>query len=479
MLAGGHSVMEMFMLSLKTHALGALSLLALASLPCAAADGDLDPDFGTGGIAYITPDLVAAQEYTPAAAIVLPDGKILVAGSLDKPTTVPFEQEYRGMLARFNADGTVDSSFGNTSVPGVVEVPNLVDGARMEGIESIVRLDDGSIIATGTSSVNTPLRGFVIKLDAEGNLDSTFGSGGVVFAPATFLHAVGIDSEGRILVAGEHTVSGVFNSTVTRLDTDGTPDDGFGDAGNATITWDGAGNSGYLTSLIVNADDSVTVGGFYSVNGDGSGNDFAIARLDSTGTLDPTFDEDGWRVFHGPVDASIVNTMSRIATTPDGGIAWTGYYLNQDGANSLILGHLDANGGTDDAFGDAATPGYLLPTLATTQSVIANGLAVQSDGKLVVTAAYFADREIFFAFRSTADGAADASFGDGGAVTIDLAPDGTYSESDAVALQPDGRIVVAGRAERSDQFQVDLGVVRLLSGGGEPADRIFASGFDP
>ena len=467
------------MSSLKTRALAALSLLALASLPCAAADGDLDPEFGVGGIAYVTPDLVAAQEYTPAAVIVLPDGKLLIGGSLDKPTGVPFEQEYRGMLVRLNADGTPDASFGNTSVAGVVEVPNLVDGARMEGIESIARLDDGSIVAVGTSMVNTPLQGFVIKLDAEGNLDTSFGGGdGAVFTMATYAHAVGIDSLGRIVAAGEHIEGGVYTSTVTRLDADGTLDDGFGTGGVATLDWDGAGNSGYLTSLIVNADDSVTVGGMYSVYGDGFGNDYAVARFDSAGTLDPTFGDDGWRVFHDPSDPSFINSINRIAATPDGGIAWAGYYTNPDGYSQVILGHLDADGLTDAAFGDDATPGYFRPALSPIQSDNVTGLAVQADGKPIVTATYFVDdREVFFAFRATADGQADDSFGDAGAFSADLAPDGTYSEASAIAVQPDGRIVIAGRAERADIFQVDLGAVRLLSGGG-PTDQIFANGFD-
>ena len=186
----------------RTAALAASLLLStFVALPCRAADGDFDPAFGDGGIAYLTPDLVAAQELQPVAAIVLPDGKLLFGGSLDAPTTVPFEQEYRGMLARFNADGTADTSFGNTSIPGVVALPNLVEGNRLEGIESMQRLDDGSIIAAGVSSVNSPERGFIVKLDADGNLDPAFADGGVVLIPGTYLHAVGIDSEGRIVVS--------------------------------------------------------------------------------------------------------------------------------------------------------------------------------------------------------------------------------------------------------------------------------------
>jgi len=473
------------MLLPKTIASLSLTLLTiLTAAPCLAADGDPDPSFGDAGIAYITPDLVDAQELQPVATIVLPDGKILFGGSLDRPTTVPFEQEYRGMLARMNADGTVDTSFGNTSIPGVVAVPNLVTGARMEGIESMQRLDDGSIIAVGTSMVNTPLQGFVIKLDENGTLDPTFGDGGAVFTLATYAHAVGVDSQGRIVVAGEHIESGVYTSTVTRFNADGTPDDSFGDAGTASIEWDGAGNSGYLSDLVMDADDSVTVAGSYSVYGDGLGGDFAIARLDATGTLDTTYaGGTGWRVFHDPADSSMINSILRLTATPDGGLAFAGYYYVLDtSATALIVGHLAADGTTDASFGDAATPGYFRPVIVpTAQSVNATDIIAQDDGKLLVSISYysFPDKQDFIALRTTAAGQLDATFANGGVFDGDLAPDGVYSDLSSMALQPDGKILLAGRAERSTEvFLVDLGVVRLLNAMG-PDDVVFADGFDP
>jgi uncharacterized delta-60 repeat protein len=470
------------MLSPKSIVSSALLLTTLIAAPCFAADGDLDPDFGTGGIAYITPDLVAAQELQPVSAFVLPDGKILFGGSLDAPTTVPFEQEYRGMLARLNADGSVDTSFGNTSIPGVVALPNLVPGNRMEGIESMQVLADGSIIAVGVSQVNSPERGFVVKLDADGNLDPSFAGGGVILSPATYFHAVGIDSQGRIVVAGEHidTTTLVYTATVIRYAPDGTPDATFGDTGVATIDWDGAGNSGFL---VIGADDGVVVAGQYDVYGDGLGADFAVARLDSSGTLDGAFGDGGARVFHDPSDDSMINAINRISVTEDGGIAFAGYYYILDtSSTALILGHLGADGSTDAAFGDAATPGYFRPAiLPTAQSVNATDIVAQPDGKLIVTAGYYAfpDKENFLALRTTAAGQPDASFANGGTYDADLAPDpGVYSEAETIALQPDGLIVIAGRAQRSDQFIVDLGAVRLLNAIGVD-DTIFADGFDP
>jgi uncharacterized delta-60 repeat protein len=476
------------MLSLK-HPLAAVLALsaAIGASTAAAADGDLDPSFGTGGIAYITPDLVDAQELQPYKAIVLPDGKILLGGSLDAPTTVPFEQEYRGMLARFNADGSVDTGFGNSSIPGVVALPAFDPNHRMENIESLARLDDGSLIAVGISQVTSAEEGFLVKMDESGAIDPTFAGGaGFMLIPLFYPHAVGVDSEGRIVVAGESIDMGtfVYTANVMRFNADGTPDTSFGDSGTTSLAWDGAGNSGYLADLMVTADDGVIVAGRYEVYGSGLGSDNAIAKLDATGALDTAFGDNGSRVFHDPSDDSFINAIQRIAATSDGGIAWAGYYFVLDtGANPMIIGRLGADGSTDEAFGDAATPGYFRPAiLPNASSVYPSGLVVQPDGKLVVSATFsaFPDKSEFLAIRTTSGGQLDPDFGDAGVFEADLAPDGDFSEASALAMQPDGRIILAGRAHRitTDAWPVDLGVVRLLNAIGAD-DTIFADGFEP
>jgi len=472
------------MLSLRTPAFAAAALVAsLIAAPCFAADGVPDPDFGTGGAAFITPDDVEARELQPFAAITLPNTQILLGGQRMKYNpAVPFEPEYRAMLALMNPDGSIDTSFGNTSIPGVVVLPAIVDGSRMEGIESMRRLDDGSIVAVGVSQVNTPLRGFVVKVDATGTLDPNFGAGGIVLVANTYMHAIAIDSQGRIVAAGEHIASGLYTSTVIRLAADGTPDDTFGTSGTATLDWDGAGESGYLTSMVLTDDDRIVVGGFYEVYGSGLGSDFAMARLATDGTLDTSFAGTGWRVFHDATENSWINGINRIGLTPDGGVAYGGYHMIGDNLTGLIVGHVDANGEIDQAFGDAGSPGYFKPAvLPNAQAAYASGLVVQADGKIVVAVTYYApfpDKQDFFALRTTGTGQLDATFADGGIFDFDLAPAGVYSDLSAMMLQPDGNLILAGRSMQSTESPiVDLGVMRLLNGG-EPDDRIFASGFD-
>lgn len=463
------------------------AMLAAASiaLPCFAADGGIDPSFGVDGVSYVTPDDIDAREIMPVVAIPLPDGKLLFGGTRNKIVDGSpwFEPQIRGALVRLNADGSPDAGFGNTAIPGLFELPDLVAGTRMQGIESMARLDDGSLIAVGTGMVNAPAQGFIVKFDAEGALDAGYGEAGTVLLPEFYPHAVAIDSQGRALVGGERFDSQAFihTSSVIRLDADGSADAGFGDAGTVSIDWGDAQLSGYISDIKCTAGDGVIVGGGYEVYGSGMGSDFAIARLDADGAFDTSFAGSGWTVFHNTAEASTSNRVNKLAVAADGSIAFAGYHTAGENITGLILGRLGADGAIDAGFGDASTPGFLAPpVLPTAQSVNATGLLLQDDGKLLVSAGYFAfpDRQTFFALRTTAAGQLDADFADAGVLQADLAPEGSYSESSAMTLQPDGRIVLAGRSMRSAESPiVEFAATRLQNASG-PDDRIFGDGFD-
>ncbi|HEY6940423.1 hypothetical protein [Dokdonella sp.] len=456
-------------------------LAASATLPCFAADGDPDTGFGSGGVSYVAVDDVSAREITPHASIALPDGKLLFAGARNKivPPSPWYEPQIRGMLLRLDADGSPDAGFGNTTIAGLAELPDLATGQRMQGIESVARFADGSYVAVGTAMVNGPLQGYVVKLTASGDVDESFGSGGTVLLPMHYLHVVRLDSQQRIVVGGEHFDSGgfVYTSTVVRLDGSGAYDTTFGSGGTQSIVWADAGASGYVHDLAVVADDAIVVGGGFESNGSGLGTDYALARLGADGAFDASFAGVGWRVFHDPSETSIVNAVERLAPLADGRIAFAGYHNTGENITGLVLGRVLADGSTDTAFGDLANPGYFKPAiLPTAESANVSGFVLQDDGKLVASVAYYTpDKEHFFAVRSTADGAPDPDFASAGIYDADLAPDGVYSEIGTLLLQADGKLVAAGRAQRTmDSPLVDFAATRLLV----TADVIFADGFD-
>jgi len=472
------------MLSSKTFVLAALALCAaLFSVPVLAADGAPDPSFGVNGEAFITPDDGEARELKPYAVIELPDGKLLVGGTRNKfISSSPFDPHMRAMLARFNADGSADASFGNVpSIPGVFVLRDLVPDTGMQIIEAMQRLDDGSIVVAGTASAFGPLNGFVAKLDADGVMDDTFGDRGVVLLPGTFLHALVVDSQGRLLVAGEKSVATISHAIVVRLGIDGTPDSSFGTGADGVVhlDWDGvADQGGYLNSLVLTANDGVVAAGSYEVYGSGLGADFAVARVGADGKLDPSFNETGWRVFHSPINASNINAINRILLDAAGGIVFAGYYNIDETGLNLVLGALASDGSGDPSFGDAATPGYQpIALVPEAWDRFASGLARQSDGKLVVSVSYaLPGKSDFLALRTSASGELDPTFANAGIFDHDLAPDGVYSDLSAMTLDAAGRPILTGRSERTSPI-VDLAVMRL-SNGIDPGEVIFADGFE-
>ena len=464
---------------------GATALCTALIMPAAfGTDGEPDPGFGLDGAAFITPDDVEARELQPYSAVELPDGKLLFAGVRSQfNPAVPFEPQLRAMLARLNADGSVDTGFGNTSIPGVVVLPDIVAGSRMQTIEAMRRLDDGSLIVAGTGQVDVPLKGFVVKLDADGALDGTFGSAGKVLLPLTFLHAVAIDSQGRIVVAGEHVDGGIPHAVIVRLDAGGQPDAGFGTGtdGMVQLDWDGVGGQGgYLDTLAVTDGDGIVAGGSYETYGSGIGADFALARVDADGALDAAFAGTGWRVFHVPGDSSNVNGVERVLLGADGAITFAGHYMDAGTGTQLVLGRLGSDGQEDAAFGDPATPGYQkIELVPDAWDRYASGFARQDDGKLVVAVSYATPaKSDFLALRTTSTGQLDPTFASGGIFQYDLAPDGVYSESGALALDSAQRPILAGRSMLSDASPlVSLAVMRLTRDGAAN-DRIFADGFE-
>lgn len=465
------------------------ALLCALVPPCLAADGQPDPGFGFNGIAYITPDDVEARELRPYDLLELPDGKLLIAGERNQyVASSPHHPHMRAMLARMNADGSPDTGFGNIpAIPGVLVLPDLVPdtGAGIQVIEAMHRLDDGSILVTGTAHAYGPTRGFVVKLHADGSIDAGFGNAGIVLLPDIYLHALAIDSQQRIVVAGEKWISAMSYACVVRLSAGGVLDTGFGTsgAGIVVIDWDGVPSQpSTLSSLALTPDDRILVGGSYEADGAGMGSDFAIARLDSSGAFDPTFAGTGRRVFPAPAGSSWskFNGIDRMLLTESGAAVFVGHYNDDDTGINILLGRIGADGAADASFGTKVTPGYspidIVPESFTRYPT---GLARQADGKLVVSARYVAQNKAdFIVLRTSAEGALDPGFADGGVLSVDVAPDGDFSDTGALILDSADRPIVAGVADRSTSATLyELAVLRV-SHDSEPADRVFANGFD-
>jgi uncharacterized delta-60 repeat protein len=162
----------------------------------------------------------------------------------------------------------------------------------------------------------------------------------------------------------------------------------------------------------------------------------------------------------------VTNTVRDLVVQPDGSIVASGVpYGTFDGSAPTDLARYLPDGSLDPSFGDGG-----LVTLPGSGSTVGEGLALQADGAMVLVGqALDAGSTSFAVTRLSADGTVDAGFGDGGTVVTDV--DGEGDSANAVVVQPDGRIVVAGG---SGDFNTNFAVVRYLPDGA--IDERFAFG---
>ena len=180
-------------------------LLFLASWRMAqAADGDLDPTFGTGG--KVVTDFTNSTDWLSRVAV-QPDGKIVTAG-------VVFPGN-KYALARYNPDGTLDETFGTGG-----KVTTVLSGNVQGGADGLLLLPDGKVMISGSidlpSSYDTSFA--LLRYNSDGSLDTTFGNGGVVTTNVgpddDQAYRLALQSDGKIVAAGRRGIH--FNPTEQR-----------------------------------------------------------------------------------------------------------------------------------------------------------------------------------------------------------------------------------------------------------------------
>ncbi len=274
-------------------------------------------------------------------------------------------------------------------------------------------------------------------LAAPGDLDPTFGAGGIVTTDITGSNdddsatAVAIQADGKIVVAG-YAESGATNDfALARYNTDGTLDTLFGAGG--FITTDFWSDDDGASAVAIQADGKIVAAG-WTYNGLSYA--FAVARYNTNGTLDVSFGGDGRATDDFAIDD---DSASAVAIQADGKIVVAGSAFT--GATyDFALARYNTNGTLDTSFG----PGGHVTTDFAGEDDYVYGIAIQADGKIVAVGLGGTGLFDFVLARYNANGTLDPSFGTGGLVTEDFAPG--FGRAHAVAIQGDGRIVVAGAA---------------------------------
>jgi uncharacterized delta-60 repeat protein len=351
------------------------------------ADGSLDTSFGTGGKLLMP---IGTGNDTGFSVIQQNDGKLVVAGSSRNGSDDDFS------LIRLNADGSLDTSFG-TGGKLLMAV-----GGRADSGYSVIQQSDGKLVVAGSSAFGLYDDFGLIRLNTDGSLDTGFDTDG------KFRTDIGSDddngssviqqSDGKLVVAGYSNNGGNRDFSLIRLNADGSLDSGF-DADGKLMVPVGAVND-YGLSVIVQSDGKLVVAG-YSDNG--GSNDFSVIRLNANGSLDTSFGTGGKLLI--PVGSSADFARSMIQQS-DGKLVLAGY--STSGGADFSLVRLDANGGLDTSFGTAGK--LLIPVGPGSSSDTAFSVTQQSDGKLVVAGSSSGDHTDFSLIRLNPDGTLDSSF---------------------------------------------------------------------
>jgi uncharacterized delta-60 repeat protein len=284
-------------------------------------NGSLDTSFGSQGKRII---VIGGVDDEAHALAIQPDGKIVLAGqATDSAGSIYFT------VMRLTNLGSFDVTFGNQG--GYIHhFPGAVNDAAYA-----VRLQpDGKIVAAGYTGPVAGIFG-VLRLTTSGAPDTTFGNGGFVstdFAGGDdIVYGVGIQTDGKIVAAGEATVSGHANFGLARYTASGTLDNSFG-TGGKVVTAMGLQNWASIAKGLVIQPNGKLVAAGYAYGGGNS--TFAVARYTSNGTLDSGFGNGGkaYALFNGNEQALAV------ALQGDGKIVTAGETLNERFALARFLG---------------------------------------------------------------------------------------------------------------------------------------------
>ncbi|MGB0917267.1 MAG: T9SS type A sorting domain-containing protein [Flavobacteriales bacterium] len=324
-------------------------------------DGSLDNSFSVNGM--LTTDVADNNDYGYDAALQA-DGKIVVVGTTGMSP--------RRMIAvRYNADGTLDGSFGTN---GMV----ILDSPETENFtgEGIVIQPDGKICLAGRAFLSSSLF-LVARLNTDGSLDNTFSVDGILtstFGDGTSsAYAIALQTDGKIVVAGDLSWwEGPIlmrHLAVARFNTDGTLDMEFDTDGRVLVSF---GSSGFFCrDMTIQNDGKIVLVGY-------SNNSFALARLNTDASIDNTFSVDGRVITAIGIDESYGRA---IAIQADNKILAAGNTSNTAiGEEEFALVRYNSDGTLDNTFSlDGRTTIEFGNNDASAYSV-----AIQPNGRIVV-----------------------------------------------------------------------------------------------
>lgn len=441
----------------RALAVAVLVLMLAAPAVARSAPGDLDPSFGIDGkvtTRVVTEPHAGLTAHDARAALMLPDGRVLVVGSAHTG-----DPGWSVVMARFLPDGAADPSFG---VDGKV----LALSAFSFRAFAAALQPDGKIVVAGSSGPSVAFQEHLIdvglsRFNADGSLDTGFGNGGVVitnvFNNEDRASAVAVLPDGRILVGGFARTFGFGNHyefLLARYLPDGQRDASFGV--NGIRTTDFFGSWDFVHALTVQPDGKIVAAGEVKfsplVNLSSNYMSVGLARYHPDGQLDLSFGEGGkvHTEFFDEQGNVQHAAASSVVLQDDGKILLGGHVLRDDQTRrrNVMLARYLPDGSLDPRFG----VGGRVETNLERVDDAGNSVLLQPDGKIVVAANHatinsfstVSDDRNFLVQRYHPNGALDPAFGSAGSVVTEF---GTgFDSASAILQQADGKLLAAGSA---------------------------------
>src|SRR6266567_1708101 len=308
-----------------------------------AADVDLDPTFGSGGT--VMTDINRSTDIANAVAVQA-DGKLVVVGQTYKQNDFSDEDF---VVTRYNPDGTLDTTFGRggkvrTDFPGLAAVPSAV----------VIQADGKIVVAGGAFPLFTFLGNFeLVRYNPNGSLDRSFGNGGTVttdfFGNEDDAFSVLIQPDGKIVAVGSaNNPTTFYDFAAVRYLSNGTIDTTFGVAGKVSTDF-GDQNFDRARSAVLQPNGSIVAAGF-AISQNGGVQNFAVARYTSSGILDTTFSGDG----KTQIDfGDCCQSATKVLLQSDGKIITVGGSNGESAEDDFLLARLNPSGSLDTTFGVA------------------------------------------------------------------------------------------------------------------------------
>jgi uncharacterized delta-60 repeat protein len=378
-------------------------------------DGSLDQTFATNGTA------LANGNYSAKGVKIQADGKIVTCGSKSDANGTDF------CVARFNTNGQLDNTFDADGI-AIIDFSGKTDEAFDLAIQN-----DGKIIVVGSANLSTNLDIAIIRLNADGSLDNTFGTNGKVTTNISgtsndAASKVAIQADGKIIIIGSGGTD-LFNANViARYNADGSLDNTFDTDGKLPGVSFAPGSINTLSDIKILADGKILISG-------SSSNQPAVGKLNANGSFDLTFNTTGKLVINETIFGG---NICLIAVQFDGKLVMS---YGSGTTSELKLLRLETTGTMDASFGTAGKSSINIGA----NNDYATAITALGNGKIIISGSTYANSSNtdFFVARLTSNGSLDNTFGTNGFTITSVAPtEGDRAE--AMAIQSDGKIIVAG-----------------------------------